>query len=99
MAREDLKHADLLHITEGSFLNNMNGLIINFRKTEANELNAAGTKVKNGQQEITLLLTRQAQLMHTSTWSWLLNLLFQITSINKKIISLSIVKVVLKLQI
>ena len=59
MAREDLKHASLLNITEGSFLNNMNGLIIDFRKTETHKLHATGTKVENGQQGITLLPTRQ----------------------------------------
>ena len=59
MAREDLKHADLLSITEGSFLNNMNALIIDFRKTDQQDLHSAGTQVVNGQQGITLLITRQ----------------------------------------
>ena len=49
MAREDLKHADLLNITEATFLNYMNGLIINFRKTETHEIHATGTRVENFQ--------------------------------------------------
>ena len=44
MAREDLKHADLLAITEGYFLNTNNALIIDFRKTNQQDLHAAGTK-------------------------------------------------------
>ena len=59
MARDDLKSAYLINNTEGSFLNNMNGLIIDFRKTETQDLHASGTRVENGQQGITLLITRQ----------------------------------------
>ena len=59
MARADLQHTNLLFITEGSLFNNDNALVIDFRKTDQQDLHAAGTKVENGQKGITLLITRQ----------------------------------------
>ena len=60
MAREDLKHAVLLYNTEGTFLQTMYALVIDFRKTKTHDLHIAGTKLDNGQQGLNLAIARQS---------------------------------------